>query len=97
MVEMEPPERIVRVITTSNSDNVSVDISDCGRGIPHELSEKLFEPHFTTKSQGLGMGLTISRRIIEDHDGQLTCSANPKHGSTFRFSLPRGEQTALDV
>ncbi|QDT50560.1 hybrid sensor histidine kinase/response regulator [Symmachiella dynata] len=97
MVDMEPPERIVRVITTSNSDNVSVDISDCGRGIPHELSEKLFEPHFTTKSQGLGMGLTISRRIIEDHDGQLTCSANPKHGSTFRFSLPRGEQTALDV
>jgi PAS domain S-box-containing protein len=65
-----------------------VSVSDSGIGLPLEQTERIFEPFFTTKPQGTGMGLSISRRIIESHGGRLWASANAGRGATFQFTLP---------
>jgi PAS domain S-box-containing protein len=67
---------------------VLVSVSDTGVGLPEQKSERLFEAFFTTKPQGTGMGLSISRRIIESHGGRLWATNNPGRGATFQFSLP---------
>ncbi len=83
-------------IQTSNPTNdvVEVAISDTGYGLPQDNADQLFEPFFTTKSDGMGMGLSISDSIIQAYGGQLTATANPEGGATFRFTLPvaRGAQ-----
>jgi PAS domain S-box-containing protein len=66
-----------------------ISISDCGVGLPTENSDQIFEAFFTTKPQGSGMGLTISRSIIKSHGGRMWADANAKRGVTFYFTLPR--------
>jgi signal transduction histidine kinase len=66
-----------------------ISISDCGVGLPTENSDQIFEALFTTKPQGSGMGLTISRSIIKSHGGRMWADANAKRGVTFYFTLPR--------
>ena len=63
-------------------------MSDSGVGLPEGEAERLFEAFFTTKSQGSGLGLSISLRIIESHGGRLWASRNAPRGATFQFSLP---------
>jgi PAS domain S-box-containing protein len=65
-----------------------ISVIDSGVGIPVKENERIFEAFFTTKPQGTGMGLSISRRIIESHGGRLWASANPSRGATFQFTLP---------
>jgi PAS domain S-box-containing protein len=65
-----------------------ISVSDSGIGLPVEESERIFEAFFTTKPQGTGMGLSISRTIVESHGGRLWASANTGRGATFHFSLP---------
>jgi signal transduction histidine kinase len=65
-----------------------VTVRDTGIGFPGKNLEGIFEAFFTTKPQGTGMGLSISRRIIESHGGRLWASANDGRGATFRFTLP---------
>ena len=65
-----------------------ISVSDSGIGLPVEESERIFEAFFTTKPQGTGMGLSISRTIVESHSGRLWASANTGRGATFHFSLP---------
>ena len=65
-----------------------ISVTDSGAGLPRDEAERIFEAFFTTKSQGTGMGLSISRRIIESHGGSLWASANTGPGSTFQFVLP---------
>jgi|CXWK01.1.fsa_nt_gi PAS domain S-box-containing protein len=67
---------------------VEVAVADRGCGMTEELAERIFEPFYTTKSEGMGMGLNICRSIIEYHDGRLWVRPNPKGGSVFRFTLP---------
>jgi signal transduction histidine kinase/GAF domain-containing protein/CheY-like chemotaxis protein len=67
-----------------------VSVTDSGPGLPAGEGERIFEAFFTTKPQGSGMGLSISRRIVEAHGGRLWASSNPGRGATFRFSLPTG-------
>lgn len=68
--------------------NVVVAISDFGHGIPPEVAERLYSPFFSTKADGMGMGLSICRTAIEFHGGTLTHTDNPGGGTIFRFSLP---------
>ncbi len=70
-----------------------ISVSDAGIGFPVEESERIFEAFFTTKPQGTGMGLSISRTIVESHGGRLWATANPGRGATFQFTL-RNEVTA---
>jgi signal transduction histidine kinase len=69
-------------------DQVLVSVSDSGVGIAPEQSNDIFEAFFTTKPQGTGMGLSISRRIIESHGGRIWAITNSGRGSTFQFTLP---------
>jgi signal transduction histidine kinase len=63
-------------------------VSDSGMGIPPGEVDRIFNAFFTTKPQGTGMGLSISRRIVESHGGRLWASANAERGATFQFTLP---------
>jgi PAS domain S-box-containing protein len=72
----------------TENDQLLVSVSDTGIGFPSDNPERIFEAFFTTKPRGTGMGLSISRRIIESHGGRLWASANPERGATFQFTLP---------
>jgi signal transduction histidine kinase len=69
-------------------------VTDCGVGISAENADRLFNAFFTTKSSGLGMGLSICRSIMEVHGGRLWATANVPHGATFQFTLPVNAGTA---
>ena len=64
-----------------------ISVGDSGVGITPDQADRIFEAFFTTKPQGTGMGLSISRKIIESHGGRLWASANPGRGATFQFTL----------
>jgi PAS domain S-box-containing protein len=68
--------------------NTEIAIADMGPGIPGDIAGRLFEPFVSTKRDGMGLGLSISRSIIEAHDGQLRAEPNPRGGTIFRFTLP---------
>ena len=73
-----------------------VSVSDTGVGLPSEKPDLIFNAFYTTKPQGTGMGLAISRSIIEAHDGRLWATDNPGRGATFHFTLPSaGEEVAV--
>jgi C4-dicarboxylate-specific signal transduction histidine kinase len=81
--------RILRIQTQKqNSDSIVVLVQDSGLGMDPEHLSRMFEAFYTTKAQGIGMGLTISRSIIETHGGRLWAVANYGPGSTFCFTLP---------
>lgn len=78
------------LIRTSRKDaaTIIVEIKDSGCGIPARNISKLFTRFFTSKPDGLGMGLSISRSIVESHGGRLDIKSNPGHGATFYFTIP---------
>jgi two-component system sensor kinase FixL len=67
-------------------------VADTGPGIADDVAERLFEPFVTGKAEGMGVGLSISRHIIESHGGALWADRNADGGATFRFTLPRAAQ-----
>ncbi len=69
-------------------DMVEVAISDTGHGFGSDIQPNLFQPFFTTKETGMGVGLSISRTIIETHGGRMWAETNEAGGATFRFTLP---------
>jgi hypothetical protein len=89
MTDNAPADRRMVVSTElSNGRGVLCSVSDLGPGIPAERLEQVFNPFFTTKSHGLGMGLSVCRSIVEAHGGRLWASNNPERGTTFHFTLP---------
>jgi signal transduction histidine kinase len=74
---------------------VDVMVSDTGPGIPPGDLGLIFEPFFTTKASGMGIGLSVSRTIIEAHGGRLWAQNNATEGATFRFTLPTEDKAAL--
>jgi signal transduction histidine kinase len=72
----------------TENDQLLISVTDSGIGLPEEDPERIFEAFFTTKPQGTGMGLSINRRIVASHRGQLWASVNPGRGTTFQFTLP---------
>src|ERR1700722_6799498 len=77
-----------------NGDVIRVAVLDSGIGLSEEIKQRLFEPFFTTRTKGMGMGLSISRSIIEAHGGRLWGESNGTAGSVFQFTLP-GEAARL--
>ena len=75
-------------VSMGEDDTVQVAISDTGHGLPAENIDRVFEHFFTTKSEGLGMGLSISHSIIETHGGRIWAERRSAGGATFRFTLP---------
>jgi signal transduction histidine kinase len=88
MAGLTPHHRQILVRVSVGARTVEVAVTDNGKGVPPDQLGRIFEPFVTTKSEGLGMGLAISRTIIEYHDGRLWAGNNADYGATFHVSLP---------
>jgi signal transduction histidine kinase len=87
-------ERELLITTRNEPDGVSVEVRDSGPGLTPAALDRVFEAFYTTKPDGLGLGLSICRSIIEAHDGRLWASANLPRGASFQFALPAIANTA---
>ena len=76
------------------SRQLCIRISDTGAGIPPENLQEIFEPFFTTKPRGSGLGLVVTRRIIEEHKGTIRVESRPGKGTAFTILLPAGAPTS---
>ena len=83
-----PEGGTLKLATKDRGDRVEISVSDTGIGIPAEDLDKIFLPFFTKKESGLGFGLSIVQRIVEDHDGQITCHSQVGEGTVFDVRLP---------
>jgi signal transduction histidine kinase len=83
------PRRLTISTARDEGDAVRVVLEDAGLGFDPETADRLFEPFYTTKSSGMGIGLSISRSIIERHQGRIWAERNDGAGATFSFSIPR--------
>jgi two-component system sensor histidine kinase DctS len=102
MQAMDQPECHTRVLVlqvrraASNAQQgwLEFSVSDCGSGIDEAVAEQLFTPFFTTKTEGMGLGLSLCRTVIEQHGGHLDHAPNSPTGTVFRFTLPAGHPDA---
>jgi signal transduction histidine kinase len=83
---------VLSVQTDSGVDGVVVSIADTGGGIPQEQINRIFEPFYTTKKKGTGLGLMIVQRIVRDHGGRIDLESHVGKGTTFRIWLPLYER-----
>jgi two-component system, LuxR family, sensor kinase FixL len=96
MAKVTGRERILEIRSQRLQDrSISVSVQDSGVGISKEFISRLFEPFFTTRAQGMGMGLAISHSIIEAHGGRLWTESKLNEGTVFRFTLPE-KQASID-
>ncbi|MDI9526943.1 MAG: ATP-binding protein [Pseudomonadota bacterium] len=86
--DSEPPRDVTVESRMNGETEIVVSVRDTGKGIGEEALRSVFDPFYTTKEDGLGLGLAISRSIIESHGGRLSAADNPGRGATFSFSLP---------
>jgi C4-dicarboxylate-specific signal transduction histidine kinase len=91
MNDTAPDDRRITVLVQSADKQVEIAVSDAGHGIPANKLSHVFEPFFSTKPNGLGMGLAISRSIIEAHRGSIRAKNNEADGATFTIILPAAE------
>ena len=89
MDEAEPENRRLDVIAEAlDADQVTISVIDHGAGISAEAAKQLFDPFYTTKSSGMGMGLAICQTIVTAHGGEISCANNENGGATFTLTLP---------
>ena len=95
-VDDRPRQLLIR--TEHDADGgVRLSVQDAGRGLEPESMNRLFEAFYTTKSDGMGIGLSVSRSIIENHHGRLWATSNDGPGATFSFSIPCGAKSGTDA
>ncbi len=83
------PRRLIVRSADHDAHSLVISVHDTGTGLHPERSSQIFDAFFTTKPQGMGMGLAISRSIVEDHGGRLSAVSWLDQGSTFQFTLPK--------
>jgi signal transduction histidine kinase len=91
------PRRVLIRTERENGDHVRVSVRDTGVGVEPESMNKLLDAFYTTKSDGMGIGLSVSRSIIERHRGRLWAEPNEGPGATFSFSIPRDPANVADA
>jgi PAS domain S-box-containing protein len=92
MSQVTGPRELLISSGADDAKDVVVVVRDSGPGLDSKTLERLFEPFYTTKPQGMGMGLAICRSLIEVHGGRLWAAANTPHGAVFQFTLPIGSE-----
>jgi len=99
MEAMRDSETKTLTVTTRSGDEgrLIVTVADTGPGIADDIAPQLFQPFVTSKANGMGVGLSISRRIIESHGGELTVQRNEAGGATFTFTLPLMTEAAVEL
>jgi len=90
-IQAMPDGGVLEISSTIDDDTVTVNVKDTGIGIPKENLEKLFQPLFTTKSKGQGLGLAVCKRLVEAHGGTIEVDSVVGKGSTFTIKLPLGK------
>jgi signal transduction histidine kinase len=93
------PEGQRALAVSSSADGaggVVVAVRDSGHGVPPALLLRIFDSFVTTKKDGMGLGLSIARSLVEAHGGRITAENNPEGGATFRFTLPVDGRDAID-
>ena len=93
MLEAQTRPRILSMQSRASDSGVLVHVRDTGSGLSAPAAEQVFEPFYTTKTDGIGIGLAISRSIVEAHGGSIWASAEAGRGATFSFTLPINPQT----
>ena len=93
-IEAMPQGGVLSITAEQTGETLRLEISDTGRGIAEEEAKKIFEPFYTTKPQGLGLGMPYAKRIIEQHGGTISLSSRPGDGATISIALPAAEQEA---
>jgi predicted ATPase/signal transduction histidine kinase len=91
------PRQLMISTALDDGDQVRLSVQDSGAGLLVESPDKLFDAFYTTKSDGMGIGLSVSRSIIESHEGRLWAARNEGPGATFSFSLPRAPEQSPDA
>jgi signal transduction histidine kinase len=76
------------VKTYVDGDSAVIEIQDTGKGMSEEILPYIFDPFFTTKDTGTGLGLTITQRIVEEHNGRVEVESKPHRGSIFKVFIP---------
>jgi signal transduction histidine kinase len=96
---MKETERVKELTITSEAGDgeLVVSVSDTGIGIPPQNADRIFDAFYTTKSHGIGMGLAISRSIVESHGGRLWATSNSGRGANFHLTLPIQSETPQDL
>jgi signal transduction histidine kinase len=92
MGEIEPDPEFG--VAPELSPTVVIDVADNGPGVPPELSDRIYDPFFTTKVKGTGLGLGIVRKIVDAHDGRIDLHSSPDTGTRFRVTLPVASTSA---
>ncbi|HYD11466.1 MAG TPA: PAS domain S-box protein [Allosphingosinicella sp.] len=91
-MEESATRRLTIAVRRAAPDLAEIEVADTGPGISPEIADQLFQPFVTTKRTGMGVGLSISRTIVEAHGGRLRADSNPDGGATFSFTLPMAER-----
>jgi signal transduction histidine kinase len=96
-IEAMPAGGTLSIAVNQTGDTVRLDLTDTGRGIEDEEARKIFEPFYTTKAQGLGLGMPYAKKIIDQHGGTISLSSRLGVGTTISLTLHAGQQEVNDV
>ncbi len=92
-----PSGGTLKVVSSLQTDRISISFTDSGQGISPEMLSQIFSPLFTTKAQGMGFGLSISKRIVEAHGGTISVESKLGEGTTFTATFPLEPNPNADV